>query len=221
MPTVIADELNLEIPEWVTNLPAFRRWTMEPDFPEQGKIWWLRGKVWADRSKEQLITHNHVRTRITTTLDSLVFDQDLGWFFSDGALLTNSLAGLSGNPDGMFVSHTVLDQALATLVSGKSEGLTEIDGSPDMVLEVVSESSESKDLIILREDYFVAGIREYWVVDARQTPVTFEILRRGPRAFVATKKVGGWLRSAVFDKSFRLTQSKNRRGQVRFELEMK
>jgi Uma2 family endonuclease len=221
MPTVIADDLNLEIPEWVTDLAAFRRWTDATDFPDNGNVWWLRGQVWADMSKEQLFTHNHVRTRITTALDNLVYELDLGWFFSDGALVTNALAGLSGNPDGTFVSHEALDQGRAVLIQGKSGGLTEIEGSPDMALEVVSESSVVKDLTLLREDYFVAGIREYWLVDVRQDPMTFDVLRRNSKGFVATRKVGGWVKSQVFGKSFRLTRSKNQRGQVRFQLDVK
>ena len=44
-----------------------------------------------------------------------------------------------------------------------------------MVLEVVSNSSVRQDTQELVEDYFWAGIPEYWLVDARgETPV-FEI----------------------------------------------
>ena len=39
MPTMIADDVYLEIPAWVTDLASFRRWTDEPDFPEKGNIW--------------------------------------------------------------------------------------------------------------------------------------------------------------------------------------
>src|SRR5258706_1278384 len=105
MPTLIADDVYLDVPDWVTSLAAFRRWTDEPEFPEKGNIWWLRGKVWANMTKEQLFTHILVKTRITTCLDNLVNELDLGAILSDGLLLTNPEDGLSGNPDATFISH--------------------------------------------------------------------------------------------------------------------
>jgi Uma2 family endonuclease len=47
------------------------------------------------------------------------------------------------------------------LIEGKRGGYTEIQGSPDMVLEVVSDSNVHKDYELLRRAYWEAGIREY------------------------------------------------------------
>src|SRR5947209_5781442 len=131
MSTVIVDDIRLEIPDWVKDLEAFRRWTDDPSFPERGSIWWLRGAVWADMSKEQIFTHNLVRTKITTALDRLVDAEDLGLVFSDGVLLTNFAANISGNPDLTFVSNQSRASERVRLVEGKREGYTEIQGSPD------------------------------------------------------------------------------------------
>ena len=38
-------------------------------------------------------------------------------------------------------------------------------GAPDWIIEILSPSSESRDLGIKRKKYHAAGIREYWVVD--------------------------------------------------------
>lgn len=38
-------------------------------------------------------------------------------------------------------------------------------GAPDFVLEVLSKSTRSKDMIIKTEKYMSAGCREYWIVD--------------------------------------------------------
>ena len=56
------------------------------------------------------------------------------------------------------------------LIEGKEDGYVELEGSPDMVLEVVSDSSVEKDNDVLMDLYWKAGIREYWVLDvnARQ-----------------------------------------------------
>jgi Uma2 family endonuclease len=87
-----------------------------------------------------------------------------------------------------------------------------------MVLEVVSDSSVQKDEELLRRAYWEAGVREYWLVDARKTPIRFDILRHGPRGYAAARKQDGWLKSAVFGKSFRLTQAENDLGHPEFTL---
>ena len=221
MPTVIADDVNLEIPEWVTNIEAFRHWADMPDYPEEGNIWWLRGKVWADMSKEQYYWHLMIKGEIYRVLSNLVIDQDLGDIVTDGLLVSNIVAGISGNPDATFISHESFEEGTAVLIEGRSDGFTEVQGSPDMVLEVVSDSSETKDLVTLRQDYFVAGIREYWLVDGRKDVLSFDILRRNSKGFVLTRKQGDWVKSEVFGKSFRLVESKNRRGKPTYRLEMK
>ncbi|MCC8101269.1 MAG: Uma2 family endonuclease [Clostridiales bacterium] len=40
-------------------------------------------------------------------------------------------------------------------------------GAPDMVVEILSPSSERKDLTIKLAKYIGAGVREYWVIDLR------------------------------------------------------
>jgi Uma2 family endonuclease len=87
-----------------------------------------------------------------------------------------------------------------------------------MVLEVVSESSVQKDYEQLREAYWEAGIQEYWLVDARKEPLKFDILRHAPGGYVATRRQKGWVRSAVFGKSFQLSQATNDLGHPEFTL---
>jgi Uma2 family endonuclease len=90
-----------------------------------------------------------------------------------------------------------------------------------MVLEVISNGSVRKDTVILRQAYWEAGVQEYWLVDARKQPLTFDILRHTAKGYVATRKQGGWLRSPVFGKSFRLTQGTDFLGQPSFTLEVR
>jgi hypothetical protein len=44
------------------------------------------------------------------------------------------------------------------LIEGKEEGHVELEGSLDMVLEVVSASSVHKDTVVLRRAYWQAGM---------------------------------------------------------------
>src|SRR5689334_21653653 len=64
MPTIITDLSEVTIPTWVDSLETFRRWTEQPDFPQKGRIWWLRGQVWIDMSREQIFSHILVKTEI-------------------------------------------------------------------------------------------------------------------------------------------------------------
>ena len=70
-----------------------------------------------------------------------------------------------------------------------------VGGEPDMVLEVVSDSSVHKDTVVLRQGYWQAGIREYWLVDARREPVYFDILRRTTKGYAAASAMAGSSRS--------------------------
>ena len=54
-----------------------------------------------------------------------------------------------------------------------------------------------------------------------ETPV-FDILRPGPGGYVRTRRqTGGWVKSQVFGRSFRLTQTADRRGNPRYDVEVR
>jgi Uma2 family endonuclease len=121
----------------------------------------------------------------------------------------------------MYVSYKALESGEVRLIEGKQGGYLELEGSPDMVLEVISTSSVRKDTVIMRQAYWEAGIREYWLVDARREPLKFDILRHTPKGYAATRKQDGWMKSAVFGKSFRLTQRLNQLGHPEYTLEVR
>jgi Uma2 family endonuclease len=219
--TTHTKERCLSVPDWVVDIDSFRHWTERDNFPDTGSVWWLRGAVWIDMSREQIFTHNHLKTRIISKLDALVEEGDLGLMLSDGVLLSNFDADISGNPDGTFLLKETLTSDRVRLIEGRRDGYTEVQGSADMVLEVVSDSSIHKDHDLLRKAYWEAGIREYWLVDARKPPLKFEILRYTPRGYVATRKQDGWVKSSVFGKSFRLTQRTNTLGHPEFKLDVR
>jgi Uma2 family endonuclease len=222
MHSLLLADKNVRTPAHFPDLDAYRAWAKSDAYPESGRFAYLAGDFYVDFSMEQLYTHNRVRTRITSRLDTITVAEDLGDFFSDGALLSNSDADLSCEPDGLFVSHESLDAGLVRLIAGATEGYVEIEGSPDMALEVVSASSVEKDCETLRELYARAGVREYWLVDARGDDVEFAILRLTARGYVATRRqAGGWQRSTVFARSFRLTEQTDRRGNPQFTLEVR
>jgi Uma2 family endonuclease len=210
----------IQIPTWVVDLESFRRWSDDDAFPETGQVSFLKGDVWVEMGKEQLFDHNQVKTEFTCVLAGLVRAIRAGRYFADGAFMSNVDADVSNQPDGMFVSTTSIQQGQVRVVEGRARGHVELEGAPDMVLEVVSDSSVEKDTVILRKAYAEAGIREYWLVDAREPPLSFGILRRTERGYVASRKRAGWLRSEVFDRWFRLTQQPGADGFPVFTLDV-
>ncbi len=221
MITVLNESRNVTVPSWVNSLEAFRRWLDSDDAPERARIWYLKGNVWVDMSKEQIYTHVLVKTKYVITLGGLVEAMRSGLFLGDGAYLTNIEADISGNPDAMYVANATLESGRVRVIEGAVEGFVELEGSPDMVLEVISQSSVNKDTVTLKEAYWEAGITEYWLVDARKDPIRFDIFRHTPTGYTAMRKQGGWLKSAVFGKSFRLVKRTNAVGHPDFSLEMR
>jgi Uma2 family endonuclease len=210
------------VPSWVRDLASFRRWVEFDETLDFGRVGFLKGRVWIDMSKEQLFTHNQVKTKLTVVLDGLVESNDLGFYFCDGALLSSVPADLSGQPDGMFVSNESLASGRVRVIEGKRDGgYVELEGAPDLVIEVVSKSSVKKDKVQLRTAYWEAGVREYWLIDARAEEPTFDLLRYTARGYVASRKPEGWVRSAVLSRSFRLTRRTTRRNFPVFTLEMR
>jgi Uma2 family endonuclease len=220
--TLQLTETAIRVPENIpTTLAEFREWAGDNDLPEKTRVDFYQGKVWIDMSREQVYTHGHLKTEFAVVIGGLLKQQDLGTYWCNGILVTNEAAYLSGNPDGRFVSHDALESGRVTLTEGAEEGYVELVGTVDMVLEVVSEGSVAKDTVTLRQAYWEAGIPEYWLVDARGDRQDFHILKHGPKGYTDTRKVGGWLKSAVFGKSFRLVRGTDRAGKPRFTLEVK
>src|SRR6476660_10628909 len=108
MVTVLLEGDSLSVPEWVTDINSFRRWTDEEEFPDNARVWWLKGEVWVDLSGEESFTHVGGKTRFTRVLDLLVEEEHLGSYLTDGVLLSNFAADFSGVPDGLFLSAETL-----------------------------------------------------------------------------------------------------------------
>ncbi len=217
----IVDRVSIGIPGWVVDHTSFRRWFHSDEFPEEGRVSFLNGEVIFDMSREQIFSHVRMKTEIGRVLANLAKRKQNGVYFSDGLLISNLGAEVSNNPDGVFVANASFENGAVRLVEAATEGFIELEGSPDMVLEVVSTSSVKKDYELLRDAYWKAGIREYWLVDARGERLEFQILKHARRGYSSVRKVGGWLKSTVFRKAFRLTAVKNHLDQPDYELKVR
>lgn len=221
--TVVDSEIGeFNIPAGVTDLTSFRRWIETDETLDFGRVGYVKGSVWIDMSKEQLYTHNAVKTEVTSVLYRIVREQQLGRVFGDGVLLSNVAADVSGQPDVTFVSAESFRAGRVKDVAGRRDGgYVELLGSPDLVVEVVSPGTVEKDNVRLREAYWEAEIREYWLIDARKPPPKLDVLRHGSRSYAASRRLDGWVKSAVLGKSFRLTQSVGVNGRPDYTLDVR
>lgn len=205
--TLITDDRTLTVPPEARTMAGFRDWAIGNDFPEDVRVTFLEGEIILDISNEEINTHVAVKSEINSVLGTLVKQTRLGKYYGSGVLLTNVSAEVANNPDALFLSKDTLESAHARLIpkKGAEHLYRELEGTPDWVLEVVSESSVTKDRVRLRDAYHRAGIPEYWLIDARDDKhLSFQILIRRKDRYVAATNHDGWQRSKVFERAFRL-----------------
>jgi Uma2 family endonuclease len=107
------------------------------------------------------------------------------------------------------------------LVPEKKSGYVQLEGTPDTVLEIVSDVSETKDVVQLRDLYWRANVPEYWIVDAREDRIRFDILRYAASGYDAAPSEDGWVRSEILGHSFRLERTLDPLGLPQFVVHMK
>lgn len=203
-----ADEL--EIPAGISDLAAFREWLYSPEFPETGRFDWLQGRVEVEVTPEDLETHGSPKSTIAGELIALVQKPQLGHVYIDRTRLTCPAANLSVEPDILVLMVETVRSGRARLVprAGAPDRFIEIEGAADLVVECVSDSSVRKDLIRLRELYHRAGIREYWIVDARQQAPRFDVLIHQPGGYVdAPASPDGFHRSEILAAELRFARA--------------
>jgi Uma2 family endonuclease len=214
---VIADKGT--IPDWVRDFDSFRRWARSSEFPESGGISFIDGEIWVDFSMEQLFSHNRVKTAVTYAVMRLLSETRTGDYVGDRMLLSNVSAKLASEPDGLYYHWSTVQSGRLKLVESADEGCTELDGTPDMVMEIVSRTSVRKDTLVLPDSYWEAGIPEYWLIDARGPEPKFDILSHSPAGYVPTEATSAGVFSKVFNRSFRLVQSVDPLGHPEFCVE--
>ena len=112
--------------------------------------------------------HQTISLRLASRMLSFVDENDLGWVFDApfDVLLTDTDVV---QPDVMFISR-------------EREGIStpaNIQGSPDMIVEILSPSSSRRDWREKRDLYARHGVLECWIVDPTNRLVWIMLLRGG------------------------------------------
>jgi Uma2 family endonuclease len=208
------------IPGDLATLAAFRRWTVSDEFPQTGRIDWVASHIEVDMSPEDVFTHGTLKTEIVRVLGTLAKDRGIHLF--TGETRVSSAAGdLSVEPDVVAVSDAAIDGGRVRLVpasGARPDRFAELEGAPDLVVEIVSDASVKKDTERLPAAYHAAGIPEFWLIDARGAEVRFVIHRWEPAGYVASVAADGRAFSNAFGRAFALVRSRNASGRFVYDL---
>ena len=208
------------LPRSAASHAGFRRWITSRRFPPQVRPTFVDGEIWLSMSPESLETHNKVKTEFTAALVRHVREHDLGEAYSDRSLLSNVEARVSTEPEFLFIAWATSEAGRVRLGRRKhrTEEFIEIIGTPDLVLEIVSDSSVRKDLVRLKAAYERAGVPEYWVVDARGEQISFQIMRLDGGHYAPSAASDQPQASRVLGARFALHRARNRLGRYAYTL---
>ena len=197
----------VRVPATTLRHSGFREWIKSSEFPEGVRATYASGQVFVEMSPEATETHNKVKLAISTDLLQLVRSERLGEAYADGTLLTHVGAAISTEPDFLFATWEAFESGRLRLIekANRHDDYIELEGTPDLVVEIVSDSSARKDHERLPRLYAAAGVPELWLVDAREELLRFEIFALVGDGFRGVAPdAQGWFPSALLSREFRL-----------------
>lgn len=156
--------------------------------PEGGLAEWVRGEGVQYVSTTKY--HQNVVQFLVALLLVFLRSHRLGRVMSAPYAMRAVPGGNAREPDVFFIRNERVGLMRDTF----------LDGPADLVVEVVSDDSVTRDRVEKFDEYQEAGVREYWVIDPRpgQQRALFYVLRDG--LFVPVKPdADGAYRSTVLD----------------------
>ena len=118
------------------------------------------------------------------------------YVFADG----NDLGKVIFSPFDVVLSDTDVVQPDLLFVSNEREEIitrANARGAPDLVVEIISPSSERRDWRDKRALYARHGVREYWLIDPINRVIWLTLLRRGALEIVGTYGEGDTVSSTA------------------------
>src|SRR5262249_47690575 len=147
-PAVILQD-EVIIPSGIESFSKFRRWTLSDDFPRTGRIDFIDGHIEVDMAPERIYSHSLVVMEIGRGIATIVKEHGLGHTLSGHTRVFSIPAGLSCEPDISFVSWESLRAGRVRYLKAPRASheldMLEIEGGPDLVVEVISPTSAKKD----------------------------------------------------------------------------
>ena len=110
--------------------------------------------------------HQRISRKIEFVLEKFVTENDLGEVFyapCDVYLDNENVV----QPDILFISKEMLN-----IIGEKN-----IEGAPDLVIEIISESTAYRDFVQKKKLYAKFGVKEYWIVIPEEESIDIYILK--------------------------------------------
>ena len=122
------------------------------------------------------IRHQRLVVRLTSLLDVFVREHRLGEL-------------LIAPTDVILSTHDIVQPDLLFISNERNSILTEknIQGAPDLVIEILSPGTRRRDERIKRDRYAHFGVREYWIVDPELE--TIKVLELGATGYAPPREV--------------------------------
>jgi len=116
--------------------------------------------------------HQRISLEISATLHAFVSQHKLGEVFAAPCDVILSAVDVV-QPDVLFISA-----ARGSIITDAN-----IQGAPDLVVEILSAGTRKTDEIVKRKRYEHFGVKEYWVVDPELESI--KVYRMGSRGMLA------------------------------------
>jgi len=176
------------------DLPSPIRMTFEEFLtwgPESGRAEWVDGEV-------ELVSPSNIRHQLlifflAKLIDAFAEPRGLGQVVLAPFLMRLEHRPSGREPDILFVAADHADRIKTTY----------LDGPADLVIEVLSPESETRDRVDKLQEYEAARIPEYWMFDTLRKDAFFFRLGEDGRYHLAVADQDGIYRSRVLE-GFRL-----------------
>lgn len=133
-------------------------------------------------------THQIVSGRLEYALMTFVLQHDLGLVLYAPIDIVLSETNVF-QPDIIFISKD----------RSRIIGEKNIQGAPDLVVEILSPSTAYYDLKSKRAMYERSGVREYWIVDPQMQTIEVYESREGRFSLATESRAGGRATSCILD----------------------
>ena len=132
--------------------------------PDDKRYELIEGELYMTPSP--ITNHQRISRKIEFMLEKYVTENDLGEvFYAPYDVYFNDENVVQ--PDILFISKERLD-----IIGEKN-----LQGAPDLVIEILSESNAYRDLIQKKKLYARYGVKEYWIVVPGEKTIDIHILK--------------------------------------------
>ncbi len=152
----IASQTKFEIPNDKISYQKFLEWN-----GENGWFEWINGEVF--EMSNPSLKHQDLSDFLTSISRFFIEVKNLGKVISAPFQIKFDFRPSGRQPDIMFVSNENLHLLKKQYV----------DGTADLIIEIISPESVVRDTLDKFEEYEKAGVKEYWIIDYKTRTANF------------------------------------------------